>query len=225
MTVKSEIGRSFSINQLQIRFFIVKHTTMKKNIKDYILTAVAIAVGMFTFLLINCQGHTISKQRAKIEELNNLILKSDTVTEVKTDTLYFTKTIVEKAPKEKQTTIIVHDTLYRQKGDSVEATPILVTLKKKAYRGQKVQDRDTLSYEATVTGRAYEGEPYPSLDSISFALRGFKVNTNILTTIEKPMPKKANKLRLRPSVQLGVGYGFINKKPDVYAGAGITLSY
>ena len=198
---------------------------MKKNIKDYILTAVAIAVGMFTFLLINCQGHTISKQRAKIEELNNLILKSDTITEVKTDTLYFTKTIVEKAPKEKQTTIIVHDTLYRQKGDSVEAQPILVTLKKKAYRGQKVQDRDTLSYEATVTGRAYDGEPYPSLDSISFALRGFKTNTSILTTIEKPTPHRANKIRLRPSVQLGVGYGFINKKPDVYAGAGLTLSY
>ena len=39
------------------------------------------------------------------------------------------------------------------------------------------------------------------------------------------MPKTAPRWSLGVGLQTGVGYGFINKKPDVYVGVGVSLNY
>lgn len=76
-------------------------------------------------------------------------------------------------------------------------------------------------YKASVTGRAYDNEPYPTLDSISFNLRHKYYQTNTTTIIEKTTPQKQRKWSVQPSV--GIGYGITQQKPDIYIG--ITLGY
>ena len=76
-------------------------------------------------------------------------------------------------------------------------------------------------YKASVTGRAYESEPYPTLDSISFNLRHKYYQTNTFTTIEKQSREKARKWSIQPSI--GVGYGITTRKPDIYVG--ISIGY
>lgn len=76
-------------------------------------------------------------------------------------------------------------------------------------------------YKASVTGRAFEQEPYPTLDSISFNLRHKYYQTNTFTTIEKTTPQKARKWSIQPSI--GVGYGLTQQKPDIYVG--ISIGY
>ena len=66
-----------------------------------------------------------------------------------------------------------------------------------------------------------DGDSFPKLDSIKFALRGFytkdrEVITKTITTQQKP-----KKLHFGPSV--GAGYGITNKKPDIYVGVSLTL--
>jgi len=76
-------------------------------------------------------------------------------------------------------------------------------------------------YKASVTGRAYEDEPYPTLDSISFNLRHKYYQTNTFTTIEKITPEKQRKWHITPSI--GAGYGITTRKPDIYVG--ISIGY
>lgn len=62
---------------------------------------------------------------------NKPIEKVDTI--IKSDTIYFEKTVTDTMPKYKYQTIIKHDTLYKlAKGDSIEKIPRVITLKKKS---------------------------------------------------------------------------------------------
>lgn len=76
-------------------------------------------------------------------------------------------------------------------------------------------------YKASVTGRAYESEPYPTLDSISFKYSHKIINNNTTTIIEKTTPQKQKKWAIQPSV--GIGYGLTTQKPDIYVG--ISIGY
>ena len=80
---------------------------------------------------------------------------------------------------------------------------------------------DTLTYNAHVTGRSYEDEDYPTLDSISFVLRGFytkedKIITNTIT-------KRQKGFKVAPNASFG--YGVIHGKPDIYVGIGISYNF
>lgn len=80
---------------------------------------------------------------------------------------------------------------------------------------------DTIKYKAYVTGRSYEQEDYPKLDSISFDISHKIINTNTTTVIEKIKAQKQRKWHLSPSI--GIGYGLTQQKPDIYIG--ISLNY
>ena len=66
-----------------------------------------------------------------------------------------------------------------------------------------------------------DSDSYPKLDSISFVLKGFQIKDREVVTIEKITRQKQKKLHFGPSI--GVGYGVVNKKPDVYVGVSMTL--
>ena len=91
------------------------------------------------------------------------------------------------------------------------------------YQKTEVIGNDTLSYEATVEGRSYENEDYPKLDSIKFNLRGFYTKEDKVITIEKT--KRERGLKVGCGLQSGVGYGLINKKPDIYIGFGVQIKF
>lgn len=63
--------------------------------------------------------------------MRELLEKTDTTTTLTVDTLYLEKTITDTVPKYITQTIFKTDTLYKKEGDSISATPLLVTLKKK----------------------------------------------------------------------------------------------
>lgn len=83
-----------------------------------------------------------------------------------------------------------------------------------------MEGQDTLEYEAHVTGRAYEDENLPTLDSISFILRTQKIKEIQTVTIEKIIQQKPRKWHI--SAQGGYGYGITTRKPDVFVGIGIS---
>lgn len=62
---------------------------------------------------------------------NKPIEKVDTI--IKSDTIYFEKTVTDTMPKYRYQTIVKYDTLYKwkAKGDSIEKIPVRMELKKK----------------------------------------------------------------------------------------------
>jgi len=80
---------------------------------------------------------------------------------------------------------------------------------------------DTLTYEASISGWSVEGDEYPKLDSIKFDLRGFY--TKDKEVITKTITKPQKGFKIAPAV--GVGYGVVNRKPDIWIGVGITYNF
>lgn len=62
---------------------------------------------------------------------NKPVEKVDTI--IKSDTIYFEKTVADTMPKYRYQTIVKYDTLYKwkAKGDSIEKIPVRMELKKK----------------------------------------------------------------------------------------------
>ena len=66
-----------------------------------------------------------------INNLKDIIEKTDTTTTITIDTLFLEKTYTDSVPKYITQTIYKTDTLYKKEGDSISATPLIITLKKK----------------------------------------------------------------------------------------------
>lgn len=156
-------------------------------------------------------------QQCRINEYKDIINHTDTVTvvDIKYDTTYVTKTIKDTVPVYKTKTIIKTDTIHTN--DST----YLLTLQQKEYENTLYEDEDTITYNAFVTGYNINNQPYPTLDSINLSLKRSNVKEIEYVTKYVKVPEKRSKWHLSPSV--GIGFGLINKKPDVYLG--ITLGY
>lgn len=83
-----------------------------------------------------------------------------------------------------------------------------------------MEGQDTLEYTAHVTGRSYEDEDLPTLDSISFVLRASKVKE--VQTITNTITKQQKPRKWHISAQGGYGYGLTTKKTDIYVGIGVS---
>ena len=93
-----------------------------KTIKTLVIVIfVLIAMLMGTWMLFG----------SKIDEYKQLLEKTDTTQIISTDTLYLEKTITDTVPKYINQVIFKTDTVYKKEGDSIEAQPMLITLKKK----------------------------------------------------------------------------------------------
>ena len=70
-------------------------------------------------------------QQNKINNYKNLLEMTDTTNTITVDTLYLDKEIKDSVPQTITQTIFKIDTIYKKEGDSISATPMLITLKKK----------------------------------------------------------------------------------------------
>lgn len=95
-----------------------------KNNNILICVALTILIALM-FVVMYVQQNTINKYR-------NLLEMTDTTSSITVDTLYLEKEIKDSVPQTITQTIFKTDTVYRQVGDSIEATPMLITLKKKS---------------------------------------------------------------------------------------------
>lgn len=189
---------------------------MKTSI-NYLLTYAAVILVGFLVLM----GVKVEKQKQEIKRLETLLEASDTTQITTVDTIYFEKVIKDTVPKETTVTIFLRDTLYQKEGDSVSATPVFVTMKKKSYSNELIQDEDTISYSADVTGWSRNDDEYPRLDSLNFTIRHRYYNTNTNTIINKPRNKT-----LKPFITpvVTAGYDPINKQWGAMVGIGIGLN-
>lgn len=94
-----------------------------KDSNTLIIVVLAILIGLM-FVVMHVQHNAINNYK-------NLLEMTDTTNKITVDTLYLEKEIKDSVPQTITQTIFKIDTVYRQVGDSIEATPMLITLKKK----------------------------------------------------------------------------------------------
>lgn len=138
---------------------------------------------------------------------------TDTITVSKTDTLFDTTQLIQFFPKP------IHDTILRW--DYIPADTLLPLVSKTYSDTITENDGSTVEYTAHVSG--YN----PNLDTLKFRLTYPVITTEITNTVTNTQliykDKKQSKLGF--GVNVGFGYGFFSKQPDIYAGVGLTYRF
>lgn len=136
-------------------------------------------------------------------------IKSDTT--FISDTVYKTDTlkITIKQPVERLKYIIRTDTFKTKDGNDT-----IINTEHKHYIDSICKDRDTVIVQNYITGSNAR------LDSTLVELRKQKeiINNSIIITKEKHR-------RITYGIQVGMGYGMINHKPDMFIGIGLQYNF
>lgn len=145
-----------------------------------------------------------SNNKVSIDEIELSNVERDTVTKI--DTIYVDRPIPKYITKTKE----VIDTVYTyiNNTDTIEI-PLQLPIVEKEYENDL--------YYARIKGVEYAS--FPSLESIKI----YQPNTTITETIK--VREKANKPHFGGSLGIGFGYGLMNKKPDVFLGGTIGLTF
>lgn len=129
----------------------------------------------------------------------------------------------KKTPKkeivitEKRDTVLVHDTVtfYKPTPVYIESKPDTVYLP--SLDTTAVMDKEVKVYEDSLYSAQISGFQ-PQLDWIKVYPK-----TTIIT--ETKEVKSVKKQQITHGVQVGIGYGIINKKADLYVGYGIQYNF
>lgn len=139
------------------------------------------------------------------------IHKSDTVYATRIDTIWNDTTIIVKEFIPKYITKTKVDTIYTKEGDTLQ----LVT-ESKMFEKTLVIDKDTADVQIYTQGIN------TSLDSLKMALKTHSeviTNTVEVTKYVEREKRLIDRFHIQP--QVGLGYGIINNKFDVYVGIGV----
>lgn len=169
---------------------------MKKSSWMTIIPTVICAIALLIL------GYYCGKTKTNVKQI-------DTVTV--SDTIWKDTTIVEKELVPKEVIKKKVDTLYLQNGDTLN----LIT-ESKRYDRSLVSNKDTADVEIYTTGIN------TSLDSLKWRLKTHTV-TNTVEITKYIQKNKTIKDRIHLEPQVGVGYGLINKRVDVYVGVGLGV--
>lgn len=135
-----------------------------------------------------------------------IIEKSDTITV--RDTVHTRDTLTITKPIPKYVEIVKTDTVFNDNGDTIQ----LVT-ENKLYNDTLCYQNDSIILESSITGIN------PQLDYIKADWRRQEITNTI--TVTNYVKKKG--LRITP--QIGLGYGLLNKKTDVFLGIGLSYNF
>lgn len=147
-----------------------------------------------------------------IKDYQRLIESIDTTTTTKLihDTVYKDTTIIDKQPIIKYKTITKTDTLYK------DTIPFILTKENKTFSNTIINDGDTTTYQAHISGYNVNNDSLPRLDSLKLHTSHRIINTVQYTTQVIKVPQKDRKWHLSPSI--GFGYGLTKKETDIYLG-------
>lgn len=171
---------------------------MRKYISEIIAFAIGVLITSIAFLLF--QNHELKKE---IIEVEKPVIKYQTKTEIKTDTIY--KEIIK--PKYLTETIIRTDTI---KADTA------VNFVQREYYTTINTDTITGQIKAVVSGFN------PSLDTLQYNLH---IPTRTITNTMEIQTTKYKQKHWNFTVGIGAGYGLINRKADVFVGGIIGYSF
>lgn len=171
---------------------------VKKYIKELISFAIGVIVASMVFLI--CQNHELKQEIITVEKP---VVKYQTKTEIKTDTIY--KEIIK--PKYLTETIIRTDTI---KADTA------VNFVQREYYTTINTDSITGQIKAVVSG------VNPTLDTLQYNLH---IPTRTITNTIETQTTKYKQKHWNFTVGVGAGYGLINRKADVFVGGIIGYSF
>lgn len=152
----------------------------------------------YIFFLLNLPKGT--KPREVIIDRTDTLVVSDTIHT--RDTLTITKPIPQYVE------IVKTDTVFNEKGDTIQ----LVT-ENKIFNDTLCYQNDSIILESSIIGIN------PQLDYIKADWRRQEITNTI--TVTNYVKKKG--LRITP--QIGLGYGLLNKKTDVFLGIGLSYNF
>ena len=143
---------------------------------------------------------------------DNEFEKTDTIFTTKTDTVFKEDTIRIVEPKPKIIVKTRVDTVYSKSGEEIHLVE-----ENKLYQDTIVSNKDTAELKVFTSGINTK------INAIQLNLKKSEViKTNTIEVTKFIKEPKKFKDRFHISPQLGVGYGLINKKPDVYVGFGVS---
>ena len=157
-------------------------------------------------------------EEKKLHDYKKLVSSIDYTTIVTTDTIYETKTLTDTVPHFITKWKTKVDTIFKE-NDSI---PHLVELKGKTYSKTIIDDNDTITYHAHVSGYDVDSSQYPRLDSIEFTLKRFMTHTNTMSSQVVNVPQKRQFITTSPSVTLG--YDPINKQWGAMVGVSLNFN-
>ena len=129
----------------------------------------------------------------------------------KTDTFWKDTTIYEKEIKEKKVVEIRRDTVYTEKGDTLQ----LIT-EAKTFEKRLISNKDTADVQIYTSGIN------TALDSLKMRLKTHKeVITNTVEVTKYVQKKKTFIDRFHIGLQGGYGYAFKSKELTPYVGVGV----
>lgn len=171
---------------------------VKKYIKEIISFSIGVIITSMVFLI--CQNHELKKEIITVEKP---IIKYQTKTEIKTDTIY--KTISKP--------IYLTETIIRT--DTIKADTAVNFVQREYY---------TTINTDTITGqiKAVVSGVNPTLDTLQYNLHiPIRTVTNEIT-VERTKYKQKH---LNWGVTAGFGYGITTKRPDLFIGLGVQYSF
>ena len=157
-------------------------------------------------------------QEKKLHDYKQLVSSIDYSTIVTTDTIYETKTYTDTVQQYITRWKTKVDTLFKEN----DTIPHIVQLKGKTYSNTITDDKDTITYQAHVSGYDMDSQEYPRLDSIGFTLRRFNIQTNTTSSQVVKVPQKRQFITTSPSVT--VGYDPINKQWGAMVGLSVNFN-
>ena len=119
------------------------------------------------------------------------------------DTITITDTITVTAPPVKENKVTRKDTVYLPSPTLDDTIDVILPLEEKVYEDS--------TFRAVISGFK------PSLKELTI----YPTTTTI--TEKKLIRTKEKGFKLRPSI--GIGYGLINKEPDLYLGISLTYNF
>lgn len=167
--------------------------------RDYIFGAICALIGSILTLALGVLTYHPIEATESVRE----VVRTDTVTNIVT----VRDTITVERLKPIYTEVIRRDTI---KADTV------LQVERKTYDTVVHNDSLLAHIRAVVSGIN------PSLDSLSYS---FRIPTRTITQTIEQQRIIRQKTHLNYGIGVGAGYGFFNKKPDVYVGAFIGYSF
>lgn len=144
---------------------------------------------------------------------NDNEFETDTIYTTKIDTVFKEDTIRIVEPKPKIIVKTKVDTVYSKSGEEIHLVE-----ENKLYQDTIISNKDTAELKVFTSGINTK------INAIQLNLKKsevIKTNTIEVTKFIKEPKKFKDRFHLSP--QVGVGYGLINKKPDVYVGFGVSF--
>lgn len=181
---------------------------VRTNIKNILIVIGAVALLVLSFFIGRGTNH--------YEEKGVMFkTKYDTVHSTRVDTVTFTNMITRYRP-----TPTIIDTVYTKDTITDETAQHI----KKTYEENGSYTDTTCVPSASVDYSLHISTDNNDVDSVGMR---FKINYPRITNTET-ITKEITKYKTRHfnhGIQLGIGYGIVNKKPDVFVGYGVQYNF